>query len=203
MIQVGLLANTGNNIVDNDDSVVLGVGTFSGAPYALSHTGYITDEIYFSLVCSGALHSCVLDGSNSRRLMNIYGTGGGTITLAGIQFKDGNSVGNYGGALRISSSALVSLQGCKLSSNQASYGGGIYARNSGTTVNLYSTSFDGNTATNNGDDIYIQLSASLTVHSTCPPDWSGTPAPGSDLDTYNDPDQPGTISGTTKSFDIG
>ncbi|GMH98718.1 hypothetical protein TrST_g13621 [Triparma strigata] len=31
-------------------------------------------------------------------------------------------------------------------------------------------------------------------------DWSGTPAAGSDLDTYN---SGGTLSGTTKSFDIG
>ena len=163
MIQVGLLANTGNNIVDNDDSVVLGVGTFSGAPYALSHTGYITDEIYFSLVCSGALHSCVLDGSDSRRIMYIEGTGGGTITFPGIHFLDANS--DYGGALYISSSALVSLQGCKISSNQGSNGGGFYAQSSGTTVNLYSTSFDGNSATY-GDDIYV-WSGSLTVHSTC------------------------------------
>ena len=98
------------------------------------------------------------------------------------------------------SSALVSLQGCRILSNQANYGGGIYAGSSGTTVNLYSTSFDGNTATGNGDDIYGN-SASLTVHSTCPPDWSGTPAAGSDLDTYAN--FIATLSGTTKSFDIG
>ncbi|GMI08995.1 hypothetical protein TrVE_jg11437 [Triparma verrucosa] len=52
----------------------------------------------------------------------------------------------------------------------------------------------------NGDDIYVDISASVTVHSSCPPDWSGTPAAGSDLDTTNDG---GTLSGTTKSFDIG
>ena len=46
--------NTGNNIVDNGDDVALGVGTFSGAPYAASHAVYATEDIYFSLVCSGA-----------------------------------------------------------------------------------------------------------------------------------------------------
>ncbi|GMH98720.1 hypothetical protein TrST_g13621 [Triparma strigata] len=158
---------TGNNIIDNDDSVAVGVGTFSGAPYARSATVYYTDAIYFSLVCSGAAHNCVLDGSDSRQIMLISGTGGA----------------------------------CKLSSNQASKGGGIFAQSSGTTVNLYTTSFDGNTASNNGDDIYVYNSGcSVIVHSSCPPDWSGTPAAGSDLDTYN---SGGTLSGTTKSFDIG
>ena len=124
------------------------------------------------------------------------------MTLAGLHFKDGYKEG-YGGAFYIYSSALVSVQGCKLSSNQADHGGAIYARTSGTMLNLYTTIFDGNTATrssNGGDDIYVYNSASVTVHSSCPPDWSGTPATSSDLDTYNNG---GTISGTTKSFDIG
>lgn len=194
---------TGNNIVDNGDDVVLGVGTFSGPPYSGSpypntDTVYTTTGIYFSLVCSGAAHSCVLNGSNSRRLMFIDGTGGGTTTLSGIHFLDSNSDG-WGGALHIHN-ALVSVQGCKLSSNQAYRGGGILAQDSGTTVNIYSTNFDGNTASNGGGDIYVNWYASVTVHSTCPPGWSGTPAAGSDLVTQN---YAGTLSGTIKSFDIG
>ena len=103
--------NTGNNIVDNGDDVALGVGTFSGAPYANSNIVYYTNEIYFSLVCSGAPHNCIFDGLNSRALMSIEGTGGGTMTLAGIHFKDGSSGSDAGGALYIYS-ALVSVQGC-------------------------------------------------------------------------------------------
>ena len=120
---------------------------------------------------------------------------------------NGGDGGDSGGALKIRSSALVSLRGCKLSSNQANYGAGIYAGDT-ATVNLYSTSFDGNTHTHfsgKGDDIYVS-GASATVHSTCPPDWSGTPAAGSDLDTYiyyYGSTYYGTISGTKKSFDIG
>ena len=194
------LDNVGNNIVDNGDDVALGVGTFSGAPYAYGGSVYYTIGIYFSLVCSGAPHNCVFDGLNSRGLMCIEGTGGGTMTLAGIHFKDGYRSGSSaGGALYISSSALVSVQGCKLSSNQAAYGGAIYATYSGTTLNIFTTTFDGNTATY-GDDIYV-YQASVTVHSTCPPDWSGTPAAGSNLNT--DTGSSGTITGTTKSFDIG
>ncbi|GMH97477.1 hypothetical protein TrVE_jg7214 [Triparma verrucosa] len=60
---------TGNNIVDNVDSVILGVGTFSGSPYADSNRVYAIDRIYFSLVCSGTDHSCVLDGLGRRQIM--------------------------------------------------------------------------------------------------------------------------------------
>ena len=125
------------------------------------------------------------------------------MTLSGLHFTDGYvSGGGLGGALWIEYS-LVSLQGCKLSSNQASHCGGFFVQSSSTTVNLYTTIFDGNLATISygGNDMYVSWSASLTVHSTCPPDWSGTPAAGSDLDTYTY--NGGTISGTTKSFDIG
>ena len=124
------------------------------------------------------------------------------MTLAGIHFLDGNSASAYfGGALCIQSSALVFLQGCKLSSNQGTNGGAIYAQNSGTTINVYTTIFVGNTATTGyGDDIYVS-SGSVSVHSTCPPDWSGTPAAGSNLNT--DTYAGGTLSGTTKGYDIG
>ncbi|GMI45005.1 hypothetical protein TrCOL_g9321 [Triparma columacea] len=190
----------GNNIVNNDDSIAVGVGTFSGAPYASADTVYYTVEIYFSLVCSGALHTCVFDGLNSRRLMFVMGTGGGTIRLSGIHFKDGFVDSNSGGALSFYDAALVSIEVCKISSNQATYGGGLYARNRGTTINIYTTGFDGNTVTNYGDDIYTNA-ADFIWHSNCPPDWSGTPTPGSDLDTYSY--NGGTVSGTIKSFDIG
>ena len=123
------------------------------------------------------------------------------MTLAGIHFKDASSGSYEGGAFYIYSSALVSVQGCKLSSNQARQGGAIFAEDSGTTINIFTTIFDGNTATNGGGDIYVYFGASGTVHSTCPPDWSGTPAAGSDLDTYAG--STSTLSGTTKSFDIG
>ncbi len=79
------------------------------------------------------------------------------MTLAGIHFKDGGGV-SYGGALAMTSAALVSRQGCKLSSNQASaYGGGIAA--SGSTINLYTTIFEGNTATHDGDDVFTDATS--------------------------------------------
>ncbi|GMH78512.1 hypothetical protein TrST_g6502 [Triparma strigata] len=191
---------TGNNIVDNGDSLVVGVGTFTGEPHATEGYMYGIDGIFFSLVCSGAIHTCVLDGSRSIGIMAIIGTGGGIMRITGIYFLNGYFT-NSGGALRIQS-GLVSLEACKLSGNQASSSAGcIYAEESGTMLNFYATSFIGNSASGSGNDIFIESGASVTVHSTCPPDWSGTPAAGSELDAVNFP--PATISGTTKSFDIG
>ena len=77
--------------------------------------------------------------------------------------------------------------------------GGINANNV-NNVNLYITSFDGNSA-NNGNDIYVWNSANVTVQSTCPPGWFGEPVAGSMLDTSTTGG--GTISGNLTSFDDG
>ena len=122
------------------------------------------------------------------------------MTLAGIHFKDGSRSGYSGGALYILS-ALVSVQGCKLSSNQATYyGGAIFAGNVGTTIDLYTTIFVNNTASL-GKDIYVSDSANVIVQSTCPPGWFGEPVAGSMLDTSTTGG--GTISGNLTSFDDG
>ncbi|GMH78705.1 hypothetical protein TrST_g13935 [Triparma strigata] len=57
-----------------------------------------------------------------------------------------------------------------------------------------------------GNDIYAVSGGSVTVHSTCPPDLSGTPEAGSNLNTracHIGCLYPGTILGTLKSFDLG
>eukprot|EP00519_Triparma_laevis_P012721 CAMPEP_0182498884 /NCGR_PEP_ID=MMETSP1321-20130603/6944_1 /TAXON_ID=91990 /ORGANISM="Bolidomonas sp., Strain RCC1657" /LENGTH=195 /DNA_ID=CAMNT_0024702995 /DNA_START=114 /DNA_END=698 /DNA_ORIENTATION=+ len=149
----------GNNIVTNGDSVIAAVGTFSGAPYANSDAVYFPLSIYFSLVCSGVPHSCILNGANSRMIMRISGTGSGTITISGMTFKDGDDMGVW-----TTSSARVTFEASKFVSCSTK---AIQVQSSGT-VNLYATVF----SATNGDDIYL-LGGSATVHSTCPPDWSG------------------------------
>jgi predicted outer membrane repeat protein len=63
------------------------------------------------------------------------------------------------------------------------YGGGaICVESSGTRVNIYGTSFNGNTAdSGNGDDIYNYPNdpGTVTIHNTCPsPHASITPIQG-------------------------
>ena len=108
----------------------------------------------------------------------------GTIKLSGLHFRNGGTSSGSGGALFIENSALVSLEGCQFSANEAKNGAGIYIHFS--TVDLYSTAFVGNLASTYADDIFATgttLTVPVTVHSTCPPDWSGTPVAGTNLDT--------------------
>jgi predicted outer membrane repeat protein len=125
--------------------------------------------------------SCVLDGENARQGMDVKGTGSGTLILRALTFDKGYA--GYGGGVFITDGAIVDLELIVFSNNRATSstrGGAIYVTNSGTTVNIYGTSFNGNTAdSENGDDIYQRLSSTITIHDTCPsPYSSNTPIQG-------------------------
>ena len=125
--------------------------------------------------------SCVLDGENARRGMYVDGTGSGALILRALTFDKG--YGNIGGGVYIGIGALVGLELCIFSNNRATSswqgGGAIYLHDSGTTVNIYGTTFNGNTAdSGNGDDIY-RNGGTITIHNTCPsPYSSNTPIQG-------------------------
>jgi hypothetical protein len=79
----------------------------------------------------------------------------------------------------------VNLELCTFSNNRdtsGTYGGGaIHVHDSGTAVNIYGSSFNGNTAdSGKGDDIYNKDNLStVTIHNTCPsPYSSNTPIQG-------------------------
>jgi predicted outer membrane repeat protein len=79
----------------------------------------------------------------------------------------------------------VTIELCIFTNNRATKseggGGAIYVSGfgSGTAVNVYGTSFNGNTAdSGNGDDIYNN-GGTITIHNTCPsPYSSNTPIQG-------------------------
>jgi hypothetical protein len=127
--------------------------------------------------------SCVLDGENARRGMHVYGTGSGTLILRALTFDKGYAHSGYsGGGVWIGNGATVDLELSVFSNNRATSsthgGGAICVDNSGT--NVYSTSFNGNTAdSGKGDDIYRYGSSTITIHNTCPsPYSSNTPIQG-------------------------
>ena len=113
--------------------------------------------------------------------MYVSGTGSGTLILRALTFDKGYA--NYGGGVRIGGDAIVDLELLVFSNNRAtdsSFGGGaIYVEGSGTSVNVYGTSFNGNTAdSGKGDDIY-RNGGTITIHNTCPsPYSSNTPIQG-------------------------
>ena len=147
------------------------------------------------------------------------------LTISGMTFKDGNAGTSTGGAMYLQSgsltySARVTLVLCLFSSNEAGAGGGaigVFGGNAGATLHVYTTTFESNIANGSGDaplyrmtgfgnDIYAVSGGSVTVHSTCLPDFSGTPEAGSNLNTracHIGCLYPGTILGTLKSFDLG
>jgi hypothetical protein len=127
--------------------------------------------------------SCVLDGENARRGMYVWGTGSGTLILRALTFDKG-STDYQGGGVYIRDGAIVDLELCIFSNNRAtatgSYGGGaIHVEGSGTSVNVYGSFFNQNTAdSGKGDDIEND-GATITIHNTCPsPYSSNTPIQG-------------------------
>jgi hypothetical protein len=176
--------NTDNSIMANGDTVVLAVGSYKcsdGTCYD-SYSMLYTDDLNGEVKCVEDNASCVLDGENSRRGMDVGGTGSATLILRALTFDKGYL--GSGGGVYIRNGAIVEIHLCVFTNCRATAtgGGAIYVQGSGTTVNIYSTSFNGNTADpGNGDDIYRDSSGSstITIHNTCPSPYSSyTPIQG-------------------------
>jgi predicted outer membrane repeat protein len=179
--------NTGNSIMANGDTAILADGSYKCSDGTCADS----DEMLFTLELNGEVKcvednaSCVLDGENRRRGMDVWGTGSGTLILRALTFDKGYA-STSGGGVYFESGAIVALELCVFSNNRATsseYGGGaILAEGSGTSVNVYGTSFYGNTAESGyGDDIYRNSygSPTITIHNTCPsPYSSSTPIQG-------------------------
>jgi hypothetical protein len=147
----------------------------------------VTDDLNGEVKCVEDNASCVLDGENARRGMYVKGTGSGKLILRALTFDKGSAFA--GGGVFIEGDGIVDLELSVFSNNRATstidLGGGAIdvlssdIDSSGTTVNVYGTSFNGNTAlSGNGDDIY-RTSGTITIHNTCPsPYSSNTPIQG-------------------------
>jgi predicted outer membrane repeat protein len=173
--------NTANSIMANGETAILAVGPYkcSEGTCSGSYTMLYTDDLNGEVKCVEDNASCVLDGENARRGMRVYGTG--TLILRALTFDKGS--GYYGGGVVIEDGAIVDLELLVFSNNRATsslYGGGaIFVTSSGTRVNIYGTSFNGNTADSGiGNDVY-GFGGTITIHNTCPsPYSSNTPIHG-------------------------
>ena len=182
---VGSSINTGNSIMANGDTTILAVGSYkcSEGTCASSTIMLYTDDLNGEVKCVEDNASCVLDGENARTGMEVDGTGSGTLILRALTFDKGYAWAGGGGGVYIDSGALVDLKLLVFSNNRATAGthggGAIFLQSSGTTVNIYGTSFIANTAVSgNGDDINNN-GGTITIHNTCPsPYSSNTPIQG-------------------------
>jgi predicted outer membrane repeat protein len=172
--------NTGNSIMANGDTVILADGSYkcSQGTCARFDTMLYTDDLNGEVKCVEDNASCVLDGENARRGMRVDGTGSVTLILRALTFDKGYAYN--GGGVYITNGAIVDLELCIFSNNRATYGGGaIFVSSRETSVNIYGTNFNGNTAdSGNGNDIYSDGST-ITIHNICPsPFSSNTPIQG-------------------------
>jgi hypothetical protein len=181
--------NTGNSIMPNGETAILAVGSYKCSEGTCADT-YSTPNMLRTVDLNGEVKcvedtaSCVLDGENARRVMDVRGTGSATLILRALTFDKGYA--ELGGGVNIDEGAIVTIELCIFSNNRASrwnYGGGaFFAEESRTTVNVYGTSFYGNTAdSGDGDDIHRSSwgSPTITIHNTCPsPYSSNTPIQG-------------------------
>jgi predicted outer membrane repeat protein len=172
--------NTGNSIMANGDTAILAVGWYkcSEGTCAVSFTMLLTNNLNGEVKCVEDNASCVLDGENARRGMTVSGTGSGKLILRALTFDKGDA--NIGGGVAIEVGAIVDLELLVFSNNRATSihgGGAIFLQDS--FVNVYGTSFNGNTADSGvGDDITI-WSGTITIHNTCPSPYSpNTPIQG-------------------------
>jgi predicted outer membrane repeat protein len=174
-------SNIGNSIMANGNLVILAVRSYkcSQGTCATSTIMLYTYNLNGEVKCVEDNASCVLDGENERGGMSVDGTGSGTLILRALTFDKGYADG--GGGVFIYGGAIVDLELLVFSNNRATdstYGGGaIYVW--GGIINIYSTTFNGNTAdSGNGDDIRNN-GGTITIHNTCPsPYSSNTPIQG-------------------------
>ncbi|GMH88341.1 hypothetical protein TrST_g13961 [Triparma strigata] len=154
-----------------------------------------TSNLWGTVKCVVDDGSCVIDGSDSRRIMAVDScteSSCGTLVVRGITFTKGTT--NYGNGGAINIRGRINIEMCIFSGNEAisSYSGaGIYIYGSSSVVNIYGTTFSGNIG-GSGADIY-RSSGTVTVSDSCPT-GAGSSTRGSSLSTS------GTISGSKFSY---
>ena len=124
--------------------------------------------------------SCVIDGENERRVMDVKGTGGLTLIIRAFTIQKGEN--SLGGGIVIIDNALIDILLCTFSdckATSASIGGGaIYVGGSETNVNVIGTSFTGNVAdSGQGNDVY-RYDGTITVSNSCPFPYVNNPIQG-------------------------
>ena len=90
--------NTGTSIITSGDAVVMAAGSykcphagaFSSDNCAAADTMLMIDNLWGTIKCTNDKEStCVIDGETTRRIVNIEGTGYGTLLLRALTFKNG------------------------------------------------------------------------------------------------------------------
>ena len=184
-------AFAGNSIMSGGSEVQLAVGEYKcsegSCAVFLHYVMLHSHGLFGDIKCKEETASCVINGEDSKRLLDIRGTGGETLTLRAVHFVNGNF--DYGGGLFIDRGAVVDIELCIFSNCKATGtidpdnrgGGAIYVWDAATvqisaTVQIYGTQFVDNTAEGFGDDIFNHQTTpgEINVHNVCPIPYSLT-----------------------------
>ena len=184
------VCKTGSNKMANGDTATLSVGQYKcsdGTCEPNPDDGMIrTIFLSGTIQCLNDDASCVLDGELNRRVMRVAGTSNGKLTIRAIRFYKGKH--SAGGGVELIQSSKVDIVLCVFDSceaySDASHDGKGAAINLGSdgnggNINIYATTFVGNSApSGGGNDIYAE-SGTVTIHDTCPSPYSAnTPTKG-------------------------
>ena len=141
---------------------------------------------------------CVLDGENVRALLIVNGSTDSYIrtTIRAITITNAN-YDTQGAGLYASFSAHVTIELCVFSNCRSGVdadwdgGGAIGISDTGTTIDLYGTTFTSNSVVSgNGADLYNSKThpGSITVRSTCPSPYnSNSPSRGKTSNIFGSP----------------
>ena len=200
------VSDKGDSEMSNGDEVVISEGVytctcdlngnplpsvFQGESQFMCGTCYNNVQMFYILHKYGKIRcaednfGCELDGAGNRQIMQVSQPGG-TVTLRGLHFFRGKGGGGglylYGDSptIHFPLTVVVELSLFTRCSRGGGFGGAIKAYDG--TLHLFAVSFSSNTgspssSSSRGDDIYANY-ASVTIHSTCPDDESGSPIEG-------------------------
>jgi hypothetical protein len=127
--------------------------------------------IYFSsltgiLYLEGSLSSSTITNSTFREIIALY-SGSDT-----VYYPNGDSrttyYGTYGGVLYLSTPnySTFTIHRCVFTQCNALYGGALYLSSSTPFITITQTRFQSNSATSNGEDIYVGTSPCFNSHSS-------------------------------------
>jgi hypothetical protein len=166
--------------MNNGDRTILAVGLYKCSEGTCDNSDYFLTMLYTvglngDVKCLDDNASCILDGetgATARRGIWVSGTGSGALLLRAITLREMSSPGS-GGGIFIVQSAVVVIELCVFSNCHANgrpepfefLGGGALFISSGSTVDIYATSFSGNYGYYGND---IMNYGTVTIHDTCP-----------------------------------
>lgn len=137
----------GINAATPGDTVLVALGTYTGA--ANRNLDFAGKNLV--LLSSGGATVTVIDCQGQGRGLHFHTGEAASAVVRGFTIRNGLASGTFGGAILIEGGSSPTIRDCRLQSNHANTGGGIFVASGVTLIN---SEFESNTADNWGGAIY-------------------------------------------------